>query len=439
MKKKNYLLGALAAGMLLFTACSNEDDVTTGNGNEDAAQAFVLQVASSGDGMTRAGRPMLGSEAKQNIQNVKLIICEGANVKFVKTITGWNADSNSTAYTTGGHGRQAIVEIPTANKLEGGKTYNVYAFGYSDESDYNLTAITNITDGTTTGTFNENVVLSFKGDAKNTVGEEIFAGSLSLKVETGKGFKQPIVLNRQVAGTYGYVNDIPYIEGATKLQLVASDRNQQLVLGNFANFDLTGNGTGNDANVQYVVNGQTSNDSKVIYTIDLAKWFKEIKDADSDGLIDTAGNWNVPADALYADKYFKTGSVFAGEFLIPFAKVDKTQTFTLELTKADDTTVLRSWNVNLPSGDGQLSQYSLAKWDVSAFATAEVTDTKNTYNVVRNHLYGIGTRTLDNPPTTPGGPNPDPDVDEPESLNNKQELVLRVNDNWEVIHGMELE
>lgn len=437
MKKKNYLLGALAAGMLLFTACSNEDDVTTGNGNEDAAQAFVLQVASSGDGMTRAGRPMLGSEAKQDIQTVKLIICDGTNVKFVKDITGWN--ENSTAYTTGGHGRQAIVEIPTANKLEPG-TYTVYAFGYSDDSDYDLTAITSLTDGATSGTFNANTTLAFKNNATNTVGEEIFAGSLELSVTAGKGFKQPIVLNRQVAGTYGYVNDIPYIEGATKLQLVASDRNQQLVLGNFANFDLTGNGTGNGENVQYVVNGQTSNDSKVIYTINLTDWFEEIKDGDSDGLIDAADNWKAPADASYADKYFKTGSVFAGEFLIPFAKVDKTQTFTLELTKADGTTVLRSWNVNLPTSDGQLKEYSFDKWDSSAFTTiANMQDTKNTYNVVRNHLYGIGTRTLDNPPTTPGGTDPDPGVDDPESLNNKQELVLRVNDNWEVIHGMELE
>lgn len=435
MKKKNYLLGALAAGMLLFTACSNEDDITTGNGNEDAAQTFVLQVASSGDGMTRAGRPMLGSEAKQDIRNVKLIICDESNqVKFVKTITDWNTESNSTAYATGGHGRQAIVEIPTANKLEGG-TYTVYAFGYSDNSDYDLEAITSITDGATSGAFNENVVLSFKESAKNTVGEEIFAGSLSLKVETGKGFKQPIVLNRQVAGTYGYVNDIPYIEGATKLQLVASDRNQQLVLGNFANFDLTSNGTGNDANVKYVVNGTKTNSDKVIYTINLADWFGELKE--KSGLLDNT-HWTVPATAPYADKYFKTGSVFAGEFLIPFAKTGVEQTFTLNLTN-DEGISLRSWNVNLPSGDGQLSKYSLVKWDADAFATtADMQDTKNAYNVVRNHLYGIGTRTLDNP-TEGGKPDPNPDVDEPESLNNKQELVLRVNDNWEVIHGMELE
>lgn len=434
MKKKNYLLGALAAGMLLFTACSNEDDITTGNGNEDAAQTFVLQVASSGDGMTRAGRPMLGSEAKQEIQNVKLIICDGTDVKFVKAITDWNTADNSTVYTTGGHGRQAIVEIPTANKLEGGKTYKVYAFGYSDNSDYELTAITN---AAVNGTFAANTTLAFKGNATNKVGEEIFAGSLDLEVVAGKGFKQPIVLNRQVAGTYGYVNDIPYIADAAKLRLVASDRNQQLVLGNFAKFDLTGNGTGNGENVKYVVNGTGSNTDKVIYTIDLTKWFTYIKDDNSDGLIDVDGNWNVPTDAPYADKYFKTGSVFAGEFLIPFAKTTD-QSFKLELTNADGKTILRSWNVNLPTNDGQLKEYSFVEWSVDAFAApTNVTDTKNAYNVVRNHLYGIGTRTLDNP--TGPDPEPEPDVDKPESLNNKQELVLRVNDNWEVIHGMELE
>lgn len=432
MKKKNYLLGALAAGMLLFTACSNEDDITTGNGNEDAAQTFVLQVASSGDGMTRAGRPMLGSEAKQEIQNVKLIICDGTDVKFVKAITDWNTADNSTVYTTGGHGRQAIVEIPTANKLEGGKTYKVYAFGYSDNSDYELTAITN---AAVNGTFAANTTLAFKGNATNKVGEEIFAGSLDLEVVAGKGFKQPIVLNRQVAGTYGYVNDIPYIEGATKLQLVASAKNKELVLGSFNSFDLTGNGIGNDDHINYVVNGKASDEAtKVIYSISLSDWFGDIKDEDRNGIIDD-GAWKVPAS--YADKYFKTGSVFAGEFLIPFAKTTD-QTFKLELTNADGKTILRSWNVNLPTNDGQLKEYSFVEWSVDAFAApTNVTDTKNAYNVVRNHLYGIGTRTLDNP--TGPEPKPDPDVDEPESLNNKQELVLRVNDNWEVIHGMELE
>jgi hypothetical protein len=163
----------------------------------------------------------------------------------------------------------------------------------------------------------------------------------------------------------------------------------------------------------------------------LADWFTTIQDTDGDGILDDT-DWAIPT--AYTGVNFAKGSVFAGEFLIPFEKAAG-QTFKLELTKADNS-VLRSWNVNLPTADGQLTEYDLAKWNgaTTAFATSKVTDTKNIYNVVRNHLYGIGTRTLDNP-TEPGKP----DIDDPESLNNKQELTLRVNDNWEVIHSMDLE
>ena len=307
----------------------------------------------------------------------------------------------------------------------------LYAFRYSNSSDYDLAAITAIGDGATSGTFNANTTLSFKTDATNKIGEEIFAGSYELTVVEGEGFKKPVVLNRQVAGTFGYVNEIPYIADAAKLRLVASDKNKQLVLGQFANFDLTGNGTGNGANVKYVINGTSSNTDKVIYSINLADWFTTIQDTDGNGIIDDT-NWTTPA--TYTDIKFAKGSVFAGEFLIPFEKTAG-QTFKLELTKADNS-VLRSWNVNLPTADGQLTEYDLAEWNgaTTTFATSKVTDTKNIYNVVRNHLYGIGTRTLDNP-TKPGKP----DIDDPESLNNKQELTLRVNDNWEVIHSMDLE
>lgn len=112
----------------------------------------------------------------------------------------------------------------------------------------------------------------------------------------------------------------------------------------------------------------------------------------------------------------------------------------MQLTNAGGK-VLRSWKVNLGSTDVQLNQtiiYWNSNWD------STITDTSaNTYSLVRNHLYGIGTRMNDE--ANPGKPGVDPDPDpknpndKPESLNNKQELVLKVNDNWEVIHGMELD
>lgn len=420
----------------MFSACSNDEAITDGSDN-NAEQTLVLQVASTGDNLTtRAGRPLLSSEAKQAIDNVKVIICQGTgngNVKYVQTLTQWSAETDASSEPYGGvtgvHGREAIIKLADGDKLTTGD-YTVYAFGYSDNSDYSdlATKITGITKG---GDFSENVTLTLNQAAGNKIGEEIFAGSCALKVEEGKGFYTPVVLNRQVAGTMAYLTDIPCVAGGTKLQLVASDRNTNLVLGHFANHDLDGNGTAADADVNYVVNGTATAADKVIYETALSDWFTDpALDADKNGLIDVDNsNWKGDA-AKYAN-----GSVFAGNFVIPFAKTSG-NTFTLQLVD-NSNNPLKSWKVKLPASDKQLSSHTSYIWNSGNSSFTESTtaqDAANIFNVVRNHLYSIGTRTLDEP--TKPGEGPD---DKPESLVNKQELVLKVNDNWEVIHNMELE
>lgn len=446
--KKNYLLGMALIASLSFYSCDKEVVyVQDGNGVEsvaDGAQIITLQVENGGDGLaTRAGRPLFSAEAKQTIENVKLWICDGTgNVKYVKEISAWNTDSVSTVYTTGGHGRQTTIELTDADKLAAG-TYQIYAVGYSNSSAYTLTDVTKVAKE---GTFNENMVLPC-----STAGEEIFAGQMELTVETGKGFKKPIVLNRQVAGAFAYVKDIPFMEGAKYLKLVASAQNQSLVLGNFNSVDLTGNGSGNTGNVKYVVNGtngKSGSETYEISSIDLNKWFTAIKDEDGDNLIDAGENWknpHRPSGSPAAGTYptFQKGSAFGGEFVIPFAHVDGKQTLTLQLTNAGGK-VLRSWKVNLGSTDEQLKQ-TITCWNSGStdWSTSLSGESANTYSLVRNHLYGIGTRMNDEAnPGKPGvdlDPDPKNPNDKPESLNNKQELVLKVNDNWEVIHGMELD
>jgi hypothetical protein len=444
--KKNYLLGMALMASLSFNSCDKEVVyVQDGTGVEsvaDGAQIITLQVENGGDGLaTRAGRPLYSAEAKQTIENVKLWICDGAgNVKYVTTISNWDKDG-STPYTTGGHGRQTTIELKGADKLAAG-TYKIYAVGYSNSSAYTLTDVTNVAKEST---FNENMVLPC-----STAGEEIFAGQMELAVEKGKGFKKPVVLNRQVAGAFAYVKDIPFMEGAKYLKLVASAQNQSLVLGNFNSFDFTGNGSGN-ANVKYVVNGtngKSGSETYVISTIDLNKWFTAIKDDNGDNLIDAGENWKNPcrpSSSPAAGTYptFQKGSAFGGEFVIPFAHVDGKQTLTLQLTKEDGDS-LRSWKVNLGSADEQLKQ-TITCWNSGStnWSTSLSGESSNTYSLVRNHLYGIGTRMNDEADPEQPGVDPDPDSenpnDKPESLNNKQELVLKVNDNWEVIHGMELD
>ena len=451
MKKRNLFL-ALASGMVMFSACSNDEglmDDANVNAASDAQQ-IVLQVANTGDGMkTRAGRPLYSSEAGQQVNNVTLIVCNQKDNKVAYTTTINNWTTVSKKYETNGHGTEYTFTIPKDNKLTEG-SYTVYAVGYSNDSEYTSDAKAAI--GTV---FTGNTILNFQSNKtpKNNA-EEIFAGSLAdIKVGKDKniGFRKPVVLNRQVAGAFTYVKDIPYYEGAAKLRLVAATRNQNLVLGHFANFDLVNNGTNNTDNINYVVNGANPAADKVLYEIDLTKWFKSIKDDNNDQVIDlfetgqneeTKGNWigNSEGNLTNGRPKYAIGSVFGGQFVIPFQKADA-NSLELQLTNNDGSKVLRTWVIKLPTAE---KSSALIAWNGNNFAeVASYEENEYQYSVVRNHLYGVGKRTFDGTPTDPN-PDPDPETEkpgtnEPESLNNKQELILRVNDNWEVIHDMEIE
>lgn len=439
--KKKFFYGTVAISLLGLSACSSDEPVLETFGPD--SQVINIQVANTEDVLTsRAGRPLLGSEAKQAIDAVKVIITHEGTVVYVDSITNWNGQS--TAYTENGHGRQYTLSLSDGDRLEPGLAYNIYAIGYNTQSksDYDMTEL-NVTKGKP---FGENAKITLK----KGIGEEIFAGSKSHTVNTGEhaGFQISVVLNRQVAGAYGYFSAVPYMEGVAKLRLVANtDLNQDLILGGFRNTLLYQNGT-NNLNT-YVMNGANPKaDTKVIYEINLADWYgnpndgNKIKDAAGDGLIDT-DTWHQAA-SFGATRIFKTGTCFGGNFVLPFAHSTTSSAATLELELTDaDGKVLRAWPVQLGENDKLTQTHTLYSWNGSAFVTeANHSCGATTYNIVRNHLYGLGNRKWDTgvPPNTPD-PDPDktPDTDDdPQPLNKKEELTLRVNDNWEVLHNMGL-
>ena len=64
-------------------------------------------------------------------------------------------------------------------------------------------------------------------------------------------------------------------------------------------------------------------------------------------------------------------------------------------------------------------------------------------------MYNLGVKPFNGGKTDPDPSNPDPDPkpdpdkpdpdpDKPEDLSKSQDLILKVNDNWEAIHQMEL-
>lgn len=467
--KKRQLFYSFAAFAMSFmaTACSGNDEPQSIDNSDDGVQQIVLQVSSNGAGLqSRAGRPLLSNEPGQDIQKVALVIVDNNNESDNKgkivytTAVDWK---DASSYN---HGKMKTVSLTGNDKLNHG-SFKIYAYGYSNPSDYKEFSFTKDTD------FNENGVIAEYTDNKSTP-EEIFGGSEDFTVDSD-GFSTTLVLNRQVAGAYFYVYNLPMLDGldtSCKLQLVASDVNDQLVLGCFANYDITGNGTGNDGHINYVVNGKKSaeniSNSKVICEAKISDWYSDIKDANNDGIVDviktqtdteTTYYWITTAEANKEGStnsrqgkggaYVK-GSVFASNFVFPFQKVDDQQTLTLKLVKSDGTEI-HHWNVNLPQSE---FSSTLTAYGTNGFAAVKsYSESKNYYSIVRNHLYSVGAKTKDgtNPGDNPGDnptPNPEdpdeptPDPDEPnnpQDLSKDQNIILRVNHNWEVIHKMELD
>lgn len=447
MKKGMFF--ALAASSLLFSACSSDDAVVSTEGQNEAVQQIVLQVASSGDGLsTRAGRPLYSSEALQTIQHVRVLIYNTKTNAIVKDEQlDW---TKSDKYDN--HGRQHTLTYKGNDRLEGG-SYKVMAVGYSDNSDY--TYALDVTGASLTGKTYSDITATLKDGKKDA--EEVFAGDAALTIGDDKKITNltngeengvAVTLHRQVAGSFGYFCNIPAKVGgktAKTLRLVVRDKNDVLTFNNF-NSSFT---TAEASTIKYYVNGSKSaaapsSDAQfkdggkgyVLYSIDLSKWFTE-GDKNKDGLLNAEDTWQRPDDVK---THVVKGSVFGSNFVIPFNLTSGKSTMELQLLDADGN-IIKHWTVSIPKADVNSDATNGNVADESAYI----------FNVVRNHMYNLGVKTSTGTTTPPDPSNPDPDpkpdpdpdkpkpgTDEPEDLTKSQNLILKVNDNWEAIHKMEL-
>ena len=451
MKKGMFF--ALAASSLLFSACSSDDAVVSTEGQNEAVQQIVLQVASSGDGLTtRAGRPLYSSQALQTIQNVRVMIYKNETGGGEKTIVydkklNWK---ESTTYNTNGHGRQFTISLKGDDRLEKG-SYKVMAVGYSEGSDY--TYALDVTGEDLTGKTYSDITATLKA---GKVAEEVFAGDAALTIGDDKKITNltegeenglAVTLHRQVAGSFGYFCNIPAKVGgktAKTLRLVVRGKNDKLTFNHFnSSFTTTGN------TIQYYVNGSTStgvalpttdkfsNGDKgyVLYSINLDTWFPG-GEHNNDGVLNAEdSNWK-HADGV--NTQVVKGSVFGSNFVIPFNYAEGKNTMELQLLDADNN-IIKTWTVSIPTADVNKNTENGNVADASP----------SIFNVVRNHMYNLGVKPFNGGKTDPDPSNPDPDPkpdpdkpdpdpDKPEDLSKSQDLILKVNDNWEAIHKMEL-
>lgn len=424
--KKYFMSVAALAGMMSLAACSSDDIVSPADND---VQTIKIAVASTGDKSTRS-RDLNSEEPNQNIENVAVVIRDKANkVVYQKVITDWQTASN--IYTDNGHGREYTLKLEKGKRLKAGE-YTITAVGYT-AGDFKSNTILDATEGNVAaGNFTAE-------EADGKAAQEAFAGESSINLlEDYAAINPSVTLHRQVAGYYGYFTSIPVevnSKKVTNVRLVARSKNTKLTYGNFnSNFTTT-----NDK-IMYVVNGSepattkdakfngsAENDAYTVYNIKVDDWFKQ-GDTNNDGILDEK-------DALTKDgkeawinplkskgyKTYQPGTIFAGGFAVPFAA---TADATLELQLLDASgEILKSWTVAMATAQS-------AGQGVDGVALT-VPETVQNFSFFRNHMYTLGKK-VDNTDNNPGTTTPD----QPEPLDKSQSMILRVNDNWEVINRM---
>ena len=430
----------MLAGLMSLAACSNDEGVVADNNG--AEQQFTITLASSGDRATRAAadRALESEAAGQSIEKVTLVVRsqdEGTDknkVVYIKTLENWNG--TATDYDTNGHGKKLTFTIPKADKLGAGD-YVVTAVGYND-GNYDLSlpnkgdvVAKNITATTSAG-----------AEAK-----EVFAGEQKFTVTAPKPDDSnqiqnvDVTLHRQVAGAYGYFTSIPAKIGETEvasIRMVSRSKNTVLTFGSFnSSFTTT------DANVMYMVNGSVpagktakflnGDEANVLFSAKIADWFPG-GDKNNDGVYDNKDtNWT----QHYTGSYLK-GSVFASNFIVPFSATQDKSTLELQLLDATGN-VLYAWPVKLDASNAQVGKKGeTASADLFGAGTAiGFAETADVFSLFRNHIYSIGIHKQGTDPTNPD--KPVPDIDKPTNLSKIQNVVIRVNDNWEALHHMSID
>ena len=488
--KKNYFLGAAAAfGLLAFSSCSNDDDPVLGQGEVATGEQVIVLDMQDTDVLSTKSRPLFSTTNKgaEQVTDVQLLVfgfeANNGKYQFVKklpAITNWNNSSDDYDY-----GRKYEIKLTGDKKLKstdqgGYDKYIILAVG-QDESDlYSIPApykielgtddkyVKELTDDTWTqekvwnvastpgnGFWQTAAIDYTQTNGKERAGE-IFSGvSSPIEFKADGGFSTTVLLKRQVAGVLGYFSRIPATvgEGAdvktvTGIRLVSSARNNSLDLSTAladqeddATHGLPGskrtetvvngfnvNDGNNDADAKFGLGEETVKDAYTVYEIDLTKWFdwdSNNKKWSDDALLIEEGvkllgnvnGWKNALDPSNSTVAVADGAVLAGEFVIPFEKNSK-NTFELQLINKDNGTVnvLKAWDVKLdPMSQGEK-------------------DGDKVYNIYRNHMYQVGKRGSGDGPTDPGT-----DPDKPQPLDKDQELIIKINDNWEFIHDMEIE
>lgn len=387
--KKN-LLFAAAAGIMLFSACSNDEDVIIDGANDvNVSGEITLALNAGGNGTeSRAARPVYSSEAYSEVTDVELKL-------FKKNGENWVAATGVT--TDLAEGGWAIRNWETQSAVSPGTTDNmttktVKLKNLDKSAEYKLVAYGYKKELKTTLDWTAALAVATPNAGEDV--EEIFAGEKVFSTNNeGKISTTPVQveMRREVAGVLGYFKNIPEKVGETTVKSVRVYASSSNTAYNIPSLSLQNQcGTAGTKRVT-VLNLPIPTEGVTVVK----------------GIYNWAGKneTNLKTEA---------NSLLGGCFLVPFAKVEGKATFTIALCDENGND-LKTWT-------GVLDHTQTGEDDTKIF------------NVNRNYFYSFGKKLKANT-TTPDPENPDKPIDL--SVNN--EITIILNNAWDVIHNMGIE
>lgn len=475
--KKQYLLMAAFASTLAFTACTNDDDLGNipGQGvTTDDGTVIEIAVSNTGSGTTKAVRPMGSSAANNNVNKVQLkfYVQDGATWKEVSLTDTQSAangegtvaspsplyltivyEGNNTATiaaTTGvlSYGNENVIEgegEPTADRET--KKAKVKVQGLMASTQYKIVAYGYNGDAFPYGALTDNQGVFSLENATNKAGhelEEVFADSYlahttdviddqdgTQKVKFNVAPK--LVLTRQVAGILAYFAHVPAeIDGQVvkTIEIVANNQSKNFrfpakdlvsplnpVFNGVAD-DMTG---AEDVLLSFDMSAialnynETTAPSEGYYTFETV--------SDNDAASTSGTNTSAVGKEPYATNYtgapgldLKENTIFGARYILPYDNHYTSQTLTIRFKGTNDAVLLtRDVTTNQAPTDGDVYQYDIRC----------------------NNFYSIGQKMA-----TDGtdGPDDDDDDDDDDPIDLRSDnIVLVINDAWDVLHNMGVE
>ena len=489
--RRQFLGALLFAGTLAFTACQNETIIYVDeNGNpienvelKEGEGLLKINLSNTSEN-SRAVRPVGSSAAANNVNVIKIYVFKGANTasgngdyKFdnaVGVATGIdNVSAASGVITitnfTSTAGEHEITEGSWENHTDQTKTiklkglvqnskYKFVAVGYNvadpgSNTDNPYGDPSGLSNGSTTlEYFTMNALASGKTDYDI---EELFAGvSAENATQTDKAaFSTPasVTLTRQVAGMLGYFYNVPTKINGSAVKYVRVYANDEYTQFKWPAQLLGDNSPFNGVTRAEAGTGETKGSKYLLMEFDMAKiatnWNSGNPNEDTytfssfgeKGAIgnETAGNQigsTVGSKAPLAENYkapaglkLVANSIFGGRYIIPYAGHVDSQTLTVELQG---------------TGGTALKTLKVTTNEVPSQIASEAAPTKYAYDIRCNNFYSIGKKLYTD--NTGGDPDPDPtpdtdDPDEPIDLGSNTNIVVIINDAWEVLHNMGVE